>query len=277
MVNGVIIADTSHKVGAGNVIELTVPPPVECHPVAQDIPLNIVYEDDDLIVIDKPLGMVVHPGSGNSDGTLVNGLLHHCQGSLSGINGVLRPGIVHRLDKDTSGLMVVAKNDHSHQHLSQQFTERTLYRIYEALVWGIITPASGHIEGNINRHPQNRQKMTVVASGGKEARTDYKLLECHKGVISHVQCRLHSGRTHQIRVHLTHMGYPVLGDPIYGKIPRKYKLDCFKPLFEFFTQNPGQILHAKALQFHHPKSNKLIKFETNLPDKFLKVLDFIKN
>ena len=279
LVDGAVITDCNYKLSNNCTIEVSLPMPVEAKPKAQDIALDIIYEDSDIIVINKPIGMVVHPGSGNPDGTLVNALLYHCGDSLSGINGVVRPGIVHRLDKDTSGLIVVAKNDIAHQHLSTQFGQsgaKTLYRVYETLAWGIISPQRGKIEGNISRHPRNRQKMCVSVSGGKNALTEYKLLECLKGIVSHIQCRLHTGRTHQIRVHLHHKGFPVLGDPVYGNIPRQYKLDCFKELFDFLREEPGQLLHAKTLKFYHPKDNKLMDFTAPLPFKFLKVLDFLK-
>ena len=214
---GETITDPSYRVKPGQRFALTVPEPVPATPVGQDIALTVVYEDADLIVIDKPAGLVVHPAAGNHDRTLVNALIAHCGASLSGIGGVLRPGIVHRLDKDTSGLIVAAKNDVAHSSLAAQFADRSLTRVYRALVWGLPSPPVGEIEGAIGRSPRNRKKMAVMTRSGKPALTRYRLIEAFGAAASLVECRLATGRTHQIRVHMTHRGHPVIGDALYGR------------------------------------------------------------
>jgi 23S rRNA pseudouridine1911/1915/1917 synthase len=239
-------------VQAGDQIELTNPPPEKIETRPKAIPLEILFEDNDLIVINKSAGMTVHPGAGHQEHTLVNALLYHCP-TLSGIGGKERPGIVHRLDKETSGCLVAAKNDLAHRDLSKQFAERTVEKIYLALVAGKLRKQRGVIEKKIARHPVHRQRMSVASPRGREAITEYRVLQSNEQT-SLIECRLHSGRTHQIRVHLHHLGHPVLGDKIYA--PR-------------FAKNfPRQILHAWKLGFHHPRTGEWKNFEAPLPDDF---------
>lgn len=257
------IADASHKVKAGQCFHVTVPPDRPADPEAQAIALTVVYEDDDLIVIDKPPGMVVHPAPGSPDQTLVNALLAHCGDSLSGIGGVRRPGIVHRIDKDTSGLLVVAKNDRAHHSLAEQFAAHSLERAYLALVWGLPNPPRGEIEGNIGRAPQDRKKMAIVAHGGKHAHTRYRLIRSFAGgTASLVECRLSTGRTHQIRVHMTSIGHPLIGDQTYGRSRSgRLKLipeEARRALSEFRRQ----ALHAYLLGFKHPTTGADLTFES---------------
>jgi len=239
-------------VRTGDQIELTNPPPEKIETRPEAIPLEILFEDDDLIVINKPAGMTVHPGAGHHEHTLVNALLHHCS-TLSGIGGKERPGIVHRLDKETSGCLVAAKNDIAHRELSKQFATRTVEKIYLALVAGKLRKQTGVIEEKIGRHPVQRKRMSVSSPRGREARTEYRVLRLNEQA-SLIECRLHSGRTHQIRVHLHHLGHPVLGDKIYA--PR-------------FAKNfPRQMLHAWKLGFRHPRTGEWKNFEAPLPDDF---------
>ena len=262
-----IITSSSHKVKEGETYTLHIPQPQEAIPQAENISLNIIYEDNDLLVVNKPAGMVVHPAPGHRQSTLVNALLAHCSSTLSGIGGVRRPGIVHRLDKDTSGLMVVAKHDLAHQGLSAQFTDRTLTRSYWAFVWGAPHPKEGVIEGDIGRNPNNRQKMAVVTRGGKPAITHYRVLKSFftKGDslhnISMVCCNLKTGRTHQIRVHMAHIGHPLVGDPVYGRPPKWAKKAFDVGVIAF----PRQALHAFELRFLHPRTGESMAFETPLP------------
>ena len=239
-------------VRAGDRIEINEPPPerIDIQPAA--IPLNVLYEDEDLIVINKPPGLVVHPGAGQRERTLVNALIHHFP-RLSGIGGKERPGIVHRLDKETSGCLVVAKNDEAHRGLSAQFQARTVEKIYLALVGGKLRRSAGTIEGKIGRHPVERQRMSVTSKRGRAARTGYRVLSA-SDEISLLECKLHSGRTHQIRVHLHHLGHPVLGDKVYGG--------------RFAKMFPRQMLHAWKLGFQHPRSGERKNFEAPLPDDF---------
>jgi 23S rRNA pseudouridine1911/1915/1917 synthase len=239
-------------VRGGDKIELTEPPLAKIETLPEQIPLEILFEDDDLIVINKPAGLVVHPGAGHREHTLVNALLSHCT-TLSGIGGKERPGIVHRLDKDTSGCLVVAKNDAAHRDLSKQFVERTVEKVYLALVAGKLRKTAGVIEEKIGRHPIHRQRMSATALRGRSARTEYRVVRSSERA-SLVECRLHSGRTHQIRVHLHHLGHPVLGDKVYA--PRVAK--------DF----PRQMLHAWKLGFHHPRTEEWKSFEAPLPDDF---------
>ncbi len=256
----------SRLVKEGDIISVTVPESINSEAVPQDIPLNVIFEDDELIVIDKPKGMVVHPAAGNPDGTLVNALLYHCGGSLSGIGGVIRPGIVHRIDKDTGGLLVAAKNDKTHLFLSEQIKAHSFLREYEAVCFGFISPESGRIDAPIGRHPVKRKCMAVLPEtslSAKNAVTDYNvILEFSNslGKFSHVRLKLHTGRTHQIRVHMTHIGHPLAGDEVYGH------KKVIKPL-------RGQCLYAKKLGFVHP-SGKWMEFTGELPDWFTDFLNF---
>ena len=242
---------------AGDVVALTEPDPVPAGARPQDIPLTIVYEDDDLLVVNKPKGMVVHPAPGNPDGTLVNALLAHCGDSLSGINGVIRPGIVHRIDKDTSGLLIVAKNDRAHQFLARQIKEHSFTREYEAVVYGRLREDEGTIDAPIGRHPVKRKQMAVGGAAAREAVTHWRVVARYEG-FTHVALRLETGRTHQIRVHMASIGHPVAGDPLYG--PRKV-----------ITALHGQCLHARRIGFVHPDGREML-FDSDLPDYFVKFL-----
>ncbi len=244
------VARTRETVRAGDVVRLIEPEVVEIEDKAEEIPLEILFEDDDLLVLNKPPGLVVHPGAGNLTHTLVNALLHHCP-TLSGIGGKQRPGIVHRLDKETSGCLVVAKNDATHQSLARQFAEREVTKIYLALVAGTLPRTRGTIEAAIARHRVHRQKMAVDERRGRAARTDYRVRQKGDGV-SLVECALHSGRTHQIRVHLHHLGHPIIGDTLYGKK----------------AGAPRQMLHAWKLGFTHPRTNERRQYEAPLPEDF---------
>ena len=259
---GATITEPGYRVKPGQAVTLVIPPPTDETPRAQAIPLSVAYEDDDLIVVDKPAGLVVHPAPGNPDRTLVNALLAHCGASLSGIGGVRRPGIVHRLDKDTSGLMVAAKNDAAHQGLSTQFATRRLSRTYHAVVWGVPRTGQGRIEGAIGRDVRNRKRMAVRQSGGKPAATRYRVLQSYAALWSLVECRLETGRTHQIRVHMAHAGHPLLGDALYGGARRR-RLD--EHTRTALAHCPRQALHAAALGFVHPVSGAELAFESPLP------------
>lgn len=258
--------NASAKVAAGQLYTITLPPPVPLDTVAQDIPLVIVHEDADLIVVDKPAGLVVHPAAGNLDGTLVNALLHHCAGRLSGIGGVARPGIVHRIDKDTSGLLVVAKTDRAHEGLARQFKDHSINRLYAAIVYGVPTPGSGTVDTWIGRSDADRKKMAVHREGrGKHAVTHYRTMERLKGAAM-VECRLETGRTHQVRVHMAHLGHPLIGDPVYGR-ERK----GFKSILETLGFK-RQALHAKTLGFIHPVTEKPLMFQSVLPTDMQELL-----
>ena len=249
------------KVKPGDSIRVEIPEPEPLELLPQDIPLDIVYEDEHLLVVNKPKGMVVHPAPGNPDGTLVNALLYHCGQSLSGINGVIRPGIVHRIDKDTSGLLMVAKNDLAHQSLAAQIAAHTFTRMYNTVVYGNLKTDEGTISAPIARHPTDRKKMAVVP-GGREAVTHYRALERLPG-FTLVECRLETGRTHQIRVHMAHIGHPVAGDPVYG--PKK----CI-------TSLNGQCLHARLLGFVHPATGEYMEFDSGLPPYFTDFLEKLR-
>lgn len=261
---GAPAADPSRKVKAGDGIELVLPPPEPAEPAPEDMPLRIVYEDEDLIVIDKPVGLVVHPAPGNPGGTLVNALLYHCRGQLSGIGGVARPGIVHRLDKDTSGLLVAAKTDCAHQGLARMFHDHDLERCYQAVVWGRPRLPSGTVDAPIGRSPQNRKKMAVVKHGGRRAVTRWRLIRPVGSRASLIECRLETGRTHQIRVHLAHIGHPVVGDPLYGGLVANRLDSAPADLRDAAKAFQTQALHAYILGFSHPVSGERCRFEAEL-------------
>ena len=256
-------AGKNTRLREGDRVEAVEPPPEVLDVTPQNIPLDIVYEDGDLLVVNKPKGMVVHPAPGNPDGTLVNALLYHCGGSLSGINGVIRPGIVHRIDKDTSGLLIVAKNDRAHQSLAEQIAVHSFTRIYNAVVYGNLKTEEGTISAPLGRHPTDRKRMAVLSSGGREAVTHYRVLERFSG-FTLVECRLETGRTHQIRVHMAHIGHPVAGDPVYG--PKK----CI-------TELHGQCLHARVIGFVHPATGEYLEFDSGLPPYFQQFLSKLRS
>ena len=259
--NGIVVSKNG-KGNAGDVIEVMIPQPKPLEVTAQDIPLDILYEDNDLLVVNKPKGMVVHPAVGNDDGTLVNALLHHCGDSLSGINGIIRPGIVHRIDKDTSGLLIVAKNDIAHQGLAQQIKEHSFTRIYEAVVYGNVKQDEGTIDAPIGRHPTDRKRMAVTDKNSRNAVTHYKVLKRYDG-FTHVQLKLETGRTHQIRVHMAYIGHPVAGDPVYG-------------VKKGITSLNGQGLHARVIGFVHPITEKYIEITSALPVYFTQFLSKLR-
>ena len=259
LLDGKVVSQPSLKPAAGTPFEIRVPEAAPAEAAAQDIPLTIVFEDEHLIVIDKPAGLVVHPAAGNLDGTLVNALLHHCQGQLSGIGGVARPGIVHRIDKDTSGLLVVAKTDKAHEGLAAQFADHSIERAYLAVVAGHPLPPAGTVRGAIARSSTNRKKMALVEDGrGKHATTHFKTLE-RLGGAALVECRLETGRTHQVRVHMASIGHPLLGDPVYGRTPPRLRPILHELHFA------RQALHAAVLGFIHPVSGAALRFESPLP------------
>ena len=253
LVNGKA-AKSNRRLSEGDEVAVTMEQPAELQAVPEDIPLNIVYEDKDIIVVNKARGMVVHPAAGNPDGTLVNALLYHCRGELSGINGVIRPGIVHRLDKDTSGVMVAAKNDEAHKGLAAQIKAHSARRTYWALVHGNIAEEKGIVDGPIGRHPKDRIKMAVTFKGGREAVTHFRVLKRY-GEYTWIECKLETGRTHQIRVHMAYIGHPVVNDPLYG-----YEKDDF-PI-------EGQALHSHCLDLVHPVTGEAMHFEAPMPDDF---------
>lgn len=268
---GEAVTARDRKIAAGEVYRIVLPKPIDAVPQAQEIPLEVIYEDNDLLVLNKPAGMVVHPAAGNREGTLVNALLAHCRDSLSGIGGVIRPGIVHRLDKETSGLMVVAKNDAAHNGLSSQFAVHSLERCYLALIWGRLSPSAGVIETQIGRSPVNRKKMAVVVSGGKRAETHYQMMATYAGgAISLVECSLKTGRTHQVRVHMTALGHPLVGDKTYGKTPKAaQRSEALKIAAAF----PRQALHSYKMSFEHPVTGKIMRFEIPLPPDMQELVD----
>ncbi len=282
VLNDTICKDPSARVKAGAVVQVAVPAPVDDTPVPENIPLNILHEDEDMLVLNKPAGLVVHPGAGHRHGTLVNALLYHCGDSLSGIGGVRRPGIVHRLDKDTSGLMLVAKTDAAHQALSAQLADRTLGRRYKALVWGVPQPHAGRIDQPIGRHPSNRLKMAVNRKNGRSAATNYRAEETYGETTALVDCALESGRTHQVRVHMAYIRHPLIGDPLYG-LPQTgvvallkkggYTPETARAILAF----PRQALHAWRLQFTHPRTENVMSFEVDLPDDMVDLLKSIKS
>ena len=259
-VNGRAVSK-SYKLAGGEDIAVTLPEPEPVEAVPQDIPLDVVYEDADVIVVNKPSGMVVHPAPGHPDGTLVNALLYHCAGTLSGIGGALRPGIVHRIDRDTSGLIIAAKNDAAHQYLSAQLADHTLARTYECIVVGNLREDRGTVDAPIARHPTDRKRMAVVA-GGREAVTHWEVIARYPGY-THVRCRLETGRTHQIRVHMAYIGHPILGDTVYGAKKEVPGLT-------------GQCLHAVGLRFLHPRTHEVVELSCPLPDEFTRMLQKIR-
>lgn len=264
-------AEKNTLLAAGDIVVTEPPEPVSAEALPEDIPLSVVYEDADLLVIDKPSGMVVHPAPGNPSGTLVNALLYHCHGSLSGINGVLRPGIVHRIDKDTSGLLVVAKTDFAHRALAAQLEDHSLYREYRAIVRGHMPKETGTVSLPIGRHPIDRKKMAVIKDGVHTARaavTHYTLLEEYVG-FSYLKLRLETGRTHQIRVHMSALGHPLMGDTLYGGGNTPFE----KKHAALLT---GQMLHALQLSFIHPKTGERMTFSCPLPDNFEKMLAVLR-
>ncbi|HEY4343433.1 MAG TPA: RluA family pseudouridine synthase [Parvibaculum sp.] len=278
-----ILIDASYRVKEGEEFTVDVPAPVDARPQAQAIPLEIVYEDKELIVVMKPAGLVVHPAAGNQDMTLVNALLAHCGATLSGIGGERRPGIVHRLDKDTSGLMVVAKTDRAHRALSEQFAahgrDGKLTRAYTAFVWGKPLPKVGKVEANIDRSTHNRSKMAVAKRGGREAITHYKVKESYgePPVVSVVECRLETGRTHQIRVHMTSIGHPVLGDQTYGGSQKTRKVKLSPETQAALERLGRQALHAHHLGFEHPVTLEPLAFDAPLPADMQALLDALEN
>lgn len=255
-------AKSNYKVREDDSIHLEVPDSSEPDIVPEDIPLDILYEDEDVLIVNKPKGMVVHPAAGHYQGTLVNAVMAHCGDSLSGINGVMRPGIVHRIDKDTTGALLVCKNDNAHRDLAMQLKEHSIKRRYRAIVAGVIKENEGTIEGPIGRHPVDRKKMAINYKNGKEAVTHYRVLERFPNA-TYVECRLETGRTHQIRVHMTSIGHPLLGDEVYGSGKNPYHLQ-------------GQTLHAMILGFVHPSTGEYMEFTAPLPEYFEKLLEKLR-
>ena len=257
VVNGKAV-HKNYKLKANDSINVFVPDAVPLEATAENIPLDIVYEDDDLLVVNKPKDMVVHPAAGNYTGTLVNALLYHCKDSLSGINGVIRPGIVHRIDKDTSGLLIIAKNDMAHLDLARQIKEHSFHRAYEAVVYGNIKDDKGTVHQPIGRNPKDRKKMAVTDKNSKDAVTHYEVIKRY-GNFTHIRCVLETGRTHQIRVHMAYIGHPLAGDSVYG--PKKV-----------ITELKGQCLHAGEIGFVHPRTNEYLEFKASLPEYFKKYI-----
>lgn len=253
-VNGQAVLKPSFRVKADDEVKLLLPPAIVPDIQPEDIPLSVLFEDQDVIVINKPKGMVVHPAPGHYAGTLVNALLYHCHGDLSGINGILRPGIVHRIDKDTTGSIIACKNDEAHRAIAAQLKDHSIVRRYHAIVCGNLKEDSGTVHTQIGRHPNDRKKMAVLSSGGKEAVTHYQVLK-RFGNYTYIECRLETGRTHQIRVHMAHLGHPLLGDSLYGQKACPFSLE-------------GQTLHAKILGFIHPKTGEYIETDAPLPEYF---------
>ena len=279
-VGGQACVDPNRRLRAGDEVEVTVPPAEVAAPRGENIPLSILYEDDDLIVIDKPPGLVVHPGAGQAAGTLVNALIAHCGASLSGIGGVRRPGIVHRLDKDTSGVLVVAKNDAAHRALSAQFADHgrtgSLRREYDALVWGVPKPHIGTVDAPLDRDIRNRRKQAVAQSGGRRAITHYAVREEYRGYAALVTCRLETGRTHQIRVHMAHLGHPLVGDRLYGG-GFLTKAEALPPELKAGVKAfQRQALHARLLRFEHPRSGEPLQFEADWPTDLTDLIELFR-
>lgn len=254
---------SSYKTAAGDTVTFEVPEAVEAEITAQEMPLDILYEDEDVILINKPKGMVVHPAAGHYEGTLVNGLMHHCREQLSGINGVMRPGIVHRIDMDTTGVLIVCKNDLAHNSIAEQLKVHSITRKYYAVVFGSLKDDEGTIHAPIGRHPNDRKKMSINSKNGKDAVTHYKVLERFHGYTL-VECRLETGRTHQIRVHMASIGHPLLGDQVYGPAKQPFRLQ-------------GQTLHAGVLGFLHPRTGEYMEFSAPLPKYFEELLEKLRH
>jgi 23S rRNA pseudouridine1911/1915/1917 synthase len=252
------------KVKTGSSVILYLPEPKEAEIVAENLPIDIVYEDQDIIVINKHKGLVVHPAAGHESGTLVNALLYHCKGELSGINGVLRPGIVHRIDRDTTGVLVVCKNDKAHQFIAEQLKVHSINRLYEAIVYQAFSTDSGRVEAPIGRHPKDRKKMAINHKNGKYAATNYKVKENFGHQYAHIECSLETGRTHQIRVHMASIHHPLLGDIVYGPGKDPFQLE-------------GQALHAGLLGFIHPTTKEYVEFRAPLPDYFTKLIENLRH
>lgn len=268
MKDGMALADqkpakANHKLKSGERVEIQIPPAKEIEILPEEILLDILYEDQDLLIVNKPKDMVVHPSAGHDTGTLVNAVMHHCKGSLSGINGEIRPGIVHRIDKDTTGSLIICKNDRSHLGIAEQIKEHSITRIYRGIVSGTMREAEGIVERNIGRHPKDRKKMAVVQTGGKPAITHYKVLEQWKNA-AYMEFRLETGRTHQIRVHMASIGHPLIGDIVYGNPKNPYKLQ-------------GQALHAMTIGFLHPKTEEYMEVSAPLPEYLEKLIQKFRN
>ncbi len=281
IINGAALKAASRKLEVGDVLEIDIPPPVPCDPEAEDILLDVVFEDEYLLVINKAAGMVVHPGAGHQSGTLVNALLHHCGEELSGIGGVMRPGIVHRLDKNTTGLMVVAKTDKAHKGLSEQLSDRSLSRVYKALVFKVPVPPKGKVNRPIGRHPTNRQKMAINEKNGREAITHYKIERSFGEACSLVECKLETGRTHQIRVHMATLGNFLIGDSLYGPQPTALKAALKKEGYEGDVIDPiaafdRQALHAQSIKFIHPVTKEAMTFEKAIPEDMGNLLKLLE-
>ena len=255
----------SFVVSSGDFITMDIPPLEMPEIKPENIPLDIIYEDDDVVIVNKPKGMVVHPAAGHYEGTLVNAIMYHCKDNLSGINGVLRPGIVHRIDKDTTGSVIICKNDASHQNIAEQLKEHSITRVYHAICYGLINEDEGDVDAPIGRSSSDRKKMAVVPGGGKNAFTHYKVIKRFpEDNMTYIECRLKTGRTHQIRVHMAHIGHPLLGDEVYAPSRKsKFKLQ-------------GQCLHAKTLGFVHPSTGEYIETDAPLPEYFSHLLEILK-
>ena len=275
LLDDIVLSDNSYKIKTNDAFQIIIPEAIEAEPMPENIPLDIVYEDDDVIVVNKPAGMTVHIGAGAYSGTLVNALLFHCKDRLSGIGGVKRPGIVHRIDKETSGLLVVAKNDNAHHFLSEQFAEHSIERTYFAVVYGIPSPLEGRIEGNIARSSFDRKKMAIVQNGGKYAATNYKTMQTFGRTAALIQCNLETGRTHQIRVHMSSKGNNLIGDKIYEKA-KKSMIIAPDEIKKYINSFPRQALHAASIGFIHPKTKEKMSFSSPLPDDMLELIYVLK-